>query len=70
MQHIAKSIASWMNKKVTKLAYNIVFFGIINFTVVFWWFYFQVSENLLSIYLDEYEETPWDALCFMPWHMG
>ena len=23
---------------------------------------FEVSENLLSLYLDEYEETPWDAL--------
>ena len=26
---------------------------------------FQVSENLLSIYLDEYEETPWEALKFL-----
>ena len=26
---------------------------------------FQVSENLLSIYLDEYEETPWDALKYL-----
>jgi hypothetical protein len=24
-----------------------------------------VSENLLSIYLDEYDETPWDALKFL-----
>ena len=28
-------------------------------------FIFQVSENLLSIYLDEYEETPWDALKYL-----
>ena len=27
--------------------------------------YVQVSENLLSIYLDEYEETPWDALKYL-----
>ena len=26
---------------------------------------FQVSENLLSIYLDEYENTPWDALKYL-----
>ncbi|XP_048588102.1 dynein axonemal heavy chain 2 isoform X2 [Nematostella vectensis] len=26
---------------------------------------FEVSENLLSIYLDEYEETPWDALKYL-----
>ncbi len=25
----------------------------------------QVSENLLSIYLDEYEDTPWDALKYL-----
>ena len=25
----------------------------------------QVSENLLSIYLDEYENTPWDALKYL-----
>lgn len=25
----------------------------------------QVSENLLSLYLDEYEETPWDALKYL-----
>jgi dynein heavy chain len=25
----------------------------------------KVSENLLSIYLDEYEETPWDALKYL-----
>jgi len=24
-----------------------------------------VSENLLSIYLDEYEDTPWDALKYL-----
>lgn len=24
-----------------------------------------MSENLLSIYLDEYEETPWDALKYL-----
>jgi len=24
-----------------------------------------VSENLLSLYLDEYEETPWEALKFL-----
>ena len=28
-------------------------------------FYSQVSENLLSIYLDEYEDTPWDALKYL-----
>ena len=27
--------------------------------------YLQVSENLLSIYLDEYEDTPWDALKYL-----
>ena len=27
--------------------------------------YSQVSENLLSIYLDEYEDTPWDALKYL-----
>ena len=27
--------------------------------------YTQVSENLLSIYLDEYEDTPWDALKYL-----
>ena len=27
--------------------------------------YCQVSENLLSIYLDEYEDTPWDALKYL-----
>ncbi|ESP04959.1 hypothetical protein LOTGIDRAFT_184938 [Lottia gigantea] len=26
---------------------------------------FEVSENLLSIYLDTYEETPWDALKYL-----
>ncbi|XP_067880132.1 dynein axonemal heavy chain 2-like [Heterodontus francisci] len=26
---------------------------------------FEVSENLLSIYLDEYEATPWDALKYL-----
>lgn len=26
---------------------------------------FEVSENLLSLYLDEYEETPWDALRYL-----
>ncbi len=26
---------------------------------------YQVSENLLSIYLDEYEDTPWDALKYL-----
>ena len=25
----------------------------------------QVSENLLSIYLDEYPDTPWDALKYL-----
>ena len=25
----------------------------------------QVSENLLSIYLDGYDETPWDALKYL-----
>lgn len=24
-----------------------------------------MSENLLSIYLDEYEETPWDAMKYL-----
>lgn len=28
-------------------------------------FVFQVSESLLSLYLDEYEEIPWDALKFL-----
>uniref|UniRef100_A0A8D2M0S0 Dynein axonemal heavy chain 2 n=1 Tax=Varanus komodoensis TaxID=61221 RepID=A0A8D2M0S0_VARKO len=26
---------------------------------------FEVSENLLSLYLDEYEETPWEALTYL-----
>nr|XP_058907663.1 dynein axonemal heavy chain 2-like [Kogia breviceps] len=26
---------------------------------------FEVSENLLSLYLDEYEETHWDALKYL-----
>ncbi|XP_066578473.1 dynein axonemal heavy chain 2 [Amia ocellicauda] len=26
---------------------------------------FEVSENLLSLYLDEYEDTPWDALRYL-----
>lgn len=26
---------------------------------------FQVSEHLLSIYLDEYPDTPWDALKYL-----
>ncbi|KAL5251273.1 hypothetical protein ACHWQZ_G016836 [Mnemiopsis leidyi] len=26
---------------------------------------FEVSENLLNMYLDEYEETPWDALKYL-----
>ena len=26
---------------------------------------FQVSENLLSIYLDEYDDTPWEALKYL-----
>lgn len=26
---------------------------------------FEISENLLSIYLDEYPETPWDALKYL-----
>ena len=26
---------------------------------------FKVSESLLSIYLDEYDETPWDALKYL-----
>ncbi|KAK2185461.1 hypothetical protein NP493_233g02018 [Ridgeia piscesae] len=26
---------------------------------------FEVSENLLNIYLDEYEDTPWDALKYL-----
>ena len=26
---------------------------------------FEVSEHLLSIYLDEYQETPWDALKYL-----
>ena len=25
----------------------------------------QVSENLLSLYLDEYEDTPWEALKYL-----
>ena len=25
----------------------------------------QISENLLAIYLDEYDETPWDALKYL-----
>lgn len=25
----------------------------------------QVSENLLSIYLDEYQDTPWEALKYL-----
>lgn len=25
----------------------------------------QVSENLLTIYLDEYQQTPWDALKYL-----
>lgn len=29
------------------------------------WDHAQVSENLLSLYLDEYEETPWDALKYL-----
>uniref|UniRef100_A0A480IBM2 Dynein heavy chain 2, axonemal n=1 Tax=Sus scrofa TaxID=9823 RepID=A0A480IBM2_PIG len=29
------------------------------------WGHVQVSENLLSLYLDEYEETPWDALKYL-----
>lgn len=29
------------------------------------WDCMQVSENLLSLYLDEYEETPWDALKYL-----
>lgn len=29
------------------------------------WGHTQVSENLLSLYLDEYEETPWDALKYL-----
>lgn len=29
------------------------------------WGHAQVSENLLSLYLDEYEETPWDALKYL-----
>ena len=28
----------------------------------------QVSEHLLSIYLDEYEDTPWDALKYLVRH--
>ena len=31
---------------------------------------FEVSENLLSIYLDEYEETPWDALKYLVRKLG
>jgi hypothetical protein len=27
--------------------------------------YMQVSEHLLSIYLDEYPDTPWDALKYL-----
>ncbi len=27
--------------------------------------YHQVSENLLSIYLDEYDDTPWEALKYL-----
>lgn len=26
---------------------------------------FEVSENLLTIYLDEYQQTPWDALKYL-----
>ena len=26
---------------------------------------FEVSENLLSLYLDEYLDTPWDALKYL-----
>lgn len=26
---------------------------------------FEVSENLLTVYLDEYEETPWDAIRYL-----
>lgn len=26
---------------------------------------YKVSENLLTLYLDEYEETPWDALKYL-----
>ena len=28
-------------------------------------FCFQVSEHLLAIYLDEYPDTPWDALKYL-----
>ncbi|KAG8148041.1 hypothetical protein E2320_022638 [Naja naja] len=28
-------------------------------------FFHSVSENLLSLYLDEYEDTPWDALKYL-----
>ena len=27
--------------------------------------FFQVSESLVSIYLDEYPNTPWDALKYL-----
>ena len=30
-----------------------------------WCTYTQVSEHLLSIYLDEYGDTPWDALKYL-----
>ncbi|XP_047688045.1 dynein axonemal heavy chain 2 isoform X1 [Prionailurus viverrinus] len=29
------------------------------------WDHAQVSENLLSLYLEEYQETPWDALKYL-----
>jgi dynein heavy chain len=28
-------------------------------------FFHQVSENLLGIYLDNYDETPWEALKYL-----
>ena len=33
-------------------------------------FSFQVSEHLLSIYLDEYPDTPWDALKYLVCVLG
>nr|XP_020476144.1 LOW QUALITY PROTEIN: dynein heavy chain 2, axonemal [Monopterus albus] len=44
-------------KKFLQLGWNIVY--------GFYDFDFQVSENLLSQYLDNYEEIPWDALKYL-----
>ena len=43
----------------------LIVFYVVNMFVYFIGILYQVSENLLGIYLDNYDETPWEALKYL-----